>query len=228
MTDEAPEILLVEDERKLAEVIADYIRREGFSVLILTRGEQVVDRVRLKPPKLIVLDLNLPGGLDGVAICEKLRTFSDVPATARVDQIDRLKGLNIGADDYVCKPYDPLELVARIKAVLRRASGPKNVGQFVQVGDLQLDLQQRTLKIKGQPLDLTRAEYDLIAALMEQPARIFSRRQLLVATSGTDHAAYERTIDSHVKNLRKKMAAVDPEHQWIASVYGAGYRLNKT
>lgn len=216
-----PTILIIEDESDLAAIIADYVSAAGYEASVLHDGNEALARVRRDPPDLVVLDLMLPG-LDGVAICRAIRTFSDLPIimlTARVAEIDRLLGLETGADDYVCKPFSPRELVARIKAILRR-SRIDTSAQLVQV-----DAARRRVRVGSHALSLTRSEFDLFAAMASRPGTIFSRAQLLDVVSCSSLDSTDRAIDTHIKNLRRKIAEVLPDTAVIHSVYGLGYRV---
>ena len=219
-------ILIVEDERKIAQIAADYLRRAGFAVDIAADGASALDRVRSRPPDLIVLDLGLPR-IDGVAVARTIRAGSDVPIimlTARVDEDDRLLGLEVGADDYITKPFSPRELVARVQAVLRRSRSGPAAGEIVRVGDLTLDLPRLKVTRDGQSIELTATEFQLLATLARQPGRVFSRAQLLDAVRGTEVESFERAIDTHIKNIRRKIEP-DPRHpRYIETVYGIGYR----
>jgi two-component system response regulator BaeR len=215
-------VLIVEDEADLAAILADYVAAAGFRAEVLRDGSEALAHVRRAMPDLVVLDLALPG-LDGIALCREIRGFSDVPivmATARVEEIDRLLGLEIGADDYLCKPFSPRELVARIKAILRRQRRPDAGACAIAV-----DEATRTVRAQGQPLPLTPTEYALFVALARRPGTIFPRAQLLDLVRGDRLEVTDRAIDSHVKNLRRKIAAVLPDADVVQSVYGVGYRV---
>ncbi len=221
------EILIAEDEIKIAEVLQDYLVQAGYRVSCLHRGDLVIPFLRQKQPSLILLDLMLPG-LDGMEICREVRKFSEVPIimiTARVEEIDRLLGLELGADDYICKPFSPREVVARVKAVLRRTQAPP-AGKKLVVGELCLIPEAYQVMIGGQEVKLTPCEFNLLNALMSHPNRIFSRHELINAVQGYDFEGYERTIDSHIKNLRKKIAGYLPGTDVISTIYGVGYKLN--
>lgn len=216
-----PTILIIEDESDLAAIIADYVSAAGYEASVLHDGNEALARVRREPPDLVVLDLMLPG-LDGVAICRAIRTFSDLPIimlTARVAEIDRLLGLETGADDYVCKPFSPRELVARIKAILRR----RRIDTSAQM--VQVDAARRRVRVGSHALSLTRSEFDLFAAMASRPGTIFSRAQLLDIVSCSSLDSADRAIDTHIKNLRRKIAEVLPDTAVIHSVYGLGYRV---
>lgn len=220
-------ILVVEDEIKIAEILQDYLVQAGYRVSCLHRGDLVVPYVRQKQPDLVLLDLMLPG-LDGMEVCREVRKFSDVPIimiTARMEEIDRLLGLELGADDYICKPFSPREVVARVKAVLRRIQAPLT-GKRLTVGDLSLIPEAHQVLIGGQELKLTPCEYNLLKTLLSHPNRIFSRHELINIIQGYDIEGYERTIDSHIKNLRKKIAAYLPGNELISTIYGVGYKMN--
>lgn len=223
---EGKQILVVEDERKLAEVLVEYLEQSGFRTHWLADGLAVVDWVRDNAPDLILLDLMLPGR-DGMDICREVRKFSTVPVimvTARVEEIDRLLGLEIGADDYICKPYSPREVVARVRAIFRRIDylragpGPAEEGFTV-------DHERLVIGFQGQVLELTLVEFRLLAALLEQPGRVFSRDQLLGRLYADHRVVGDRTVDSHIKNIRKKIAQVLPGREVVASIYGVGYKV---
>ncbi|MDT7838046.1 response regulator [Aquabacterium sp. OR-4] len=225
-----PRILVVEDEPRLAQLVADYLRAAQMQAEVLHDGLAVLPAVRARPPDLIVLDLMLPG-MDGLGICRALRSFSDVPVlmlTARVEEVDRLIGLEAGADDYVCKPFSPREVVARVKAILRRPRLPvaADGGASAPAPDgLVLDAERHAAQLNGQALPLTPLEFRLLATLAAQPGRVFSRDQLLDRLHDDQRALSDRAIDSHVKNLRRKLQAVDAGLEPIRSIYGVGYRF---
>ncbi len=220
----APRILIVEDEVTLAEVVRDYLIAEGMDVDLLAEGTGAVEMALAQQHDLVILDLMLPG-VDGLTICRELRKTSDVPiimTTAKVEEIDRLLGLELGADDYMCKPYSPRELVARVRAVLRRRPSGGAMGQAVSVARLVIDADKWQATIDGVELGLTRREFALLQSLVARPGRVFSREQLLSLAFPDDTEVFDRTVDSHIRNMRRKIAAVsswDP----IRSVYGVGY-----
>jgi two-component system response regulator BaeR len=223
--DTAPYVLVVEDEPRLSQLLADYLRAAGMEAAVLDNGSAVVPAVRQRGPDLIVLDLMLPG-TDGLTVCRELRTFSDVPVlmlTARVEEVDRLIGLEAGADDYVCKPFSPREVVARVKAILRRQR--RDAAQ-APVEDLSLDPASYQARYKGQLLDLTPVEFRLLAAFAAAPGRVFSRDQLLDKLHEDQRAISDRAVDSHVKNLRRKLQQVQAGEEVIRSIYGVGYRYD--
>ncbi|WP_306396661.1 response regulator [Telluria beijingensis] len=215
------DIMIVEDEPELASIIADYARAADYQPTVFGDGAEALAAIRRAPPSLVVLDLMLPG-LDGLALCREVRAFSSLPiimVTARVEEVDRLLGLDTGADDYLCKPFSPRELMARIKAILRRAGN-------VAAPAFTLDAAARRIALHGQPLDLTPSEYAILAALARHPGQVLSRAQLLDAASADNLEANDRAIDSHVKNLRRKIEAVAPGLEAIRSIYGLGYRCD--
>ena len=220
-------ILVVDDEARIVKLVRDYLERAGFAVLSARDGETAVLLARREQPDLIILDLMLPG-VDGLDVCRRLRQESAVPIimlTARVEEADRIVGLELGADDYVTKPFSPRELVARVRAALRRASGQIGPASIIRTGDLQLDTISMTATIGGQPVDLTPTEFQLLVTLARQPGRIFSREQLLEAIHGVAFDGYDRSVDSHIKNLRRKIEPDPRQPRHIETVYGVGYRL---
>lgn len=213
-------IMIVEDEPELASIVADYARAAGYAAVVFDDGVAALAAIRRAPPALLVLDLMLPG-LDGLSLCRAVRADSDLPiimVTARVEEVDRLLGLDTGADDYLCKPFSPRELMARIKAILRRAGPPVAAPAFT------LDAAARRIALHGQALDLTPSEYAILAALARRPGQVLSRAQLQDAASADNVDATDRAIDSHIKNLRRKIEAVAPGLEPIRSIYGLGYR----
>ena len=212
-------LLIVEDEPKLAALIADYLNAAGYETHRIADGREVVRWVRSHAPDLILLDLMLPGR-DGLEICRELRGFSDVPiimVTAKVEEIDRLIGLDLGADDYVCKPFSARELVARVKAILRRGRAP--------LSGLSLDEATHRAELDGRELDLTPVEFRLLGTLASAPGRVFSRNKLLERLYADHRVVTDRTVDAHVKNLRRKLEEVRPGQELVRSIYGVGYKL---
>ncbi|MDR5762745.1 response regulator [Caballeronia sp. LZ035] len=217
------DVLIVEDEPKLASVMVDFIRAAGYAPRWVANGAQVAAAVAGHMPHLIILDLMLPGR-DGRDICRDLRSFSDVPiimVTAQAEEVDRLLGLELGADDYVCKPFSPLELVARVKAILRRA----RIHAHPETSPLQLDEARLQATYRGAALDLTPIEFRLLATLASRPAQVFSRNKLMDRLYTDGRIVEDRTIDSHVRKLRRKLEAIAPEEDVVQSVYGAGFKL---
>jgi two-component system response regulator BaeR len=220
-------ILIVEDEKKIAELLRDYLAVAGFKVSCHGRGGQVVEFVKKSPPALILLDIMLPD-MDGKDICRDIRKFSNIPIimiTARVEEVDRLIGLELGADDYICKPFSPREVVARVKAVLRRVGGPSKASNTLVVGDLVIDEAAHRASVGDEILDLTPSEFSLLRVLMTHPDRVFTRSELLDKVQGYQFEGYDRTIDTHIKNLRKKLSGKLPNREIIRTVYGVGYKL---
>ena len=220
-------ILIVEDDAKIADMLANYLQMHGFATELCGDGHNAVARVRQQAPALVVLDLMLPG-LDGLAVCTAVRRVSTVPimmVTARVDEIDRLLGLDTGADDYVCKPFSPREVVARIKALLRRSEGAlaKSVPAAFAV-----DEARQQIKWRGQPLPLTPVEFRLMRQLMSRPGQVFARARLLDTLHEDQRDVSDRAIDSHIKNLRRKLEQAGTGEAGISSVYGVGYRFDET
>lgn len=216
-------IVLAEDEPKIAQILIDYLAASNFETNWLQDGIPVVDTVRELKPDLVLLDIMLPGK-DGMQICRELRDFTNVPivmVTARIEEVDRLLGLELGADDYICKPFSPREVVARVKAVLRRfqPNAPRPESLF------QIDEDSRMVSVNGQQLTLTPNEFNLLKTFLANPGRVFSRDQLLDRIYDSFKEVTDRTIDSHVKNLRKKIAQAAPDQDIIVSVYGVGYKL---
>jgi DNA-binding response OmpR family regulator len=220
-------VLVVDDERPIAEIARDYLQHAGYTVIVAGDGAAALELARTRQPDLVVLDLALPR-VHGLDVARTLRRESQVPIimlTARVEESDRLLGLEIGADDYITKPFSPRELVARVKAVLRRADGGSG-GDIVHVGDLTLDVPRMTVTRRGAatPIDLTPTEFQLLATLARQPGRIFTRAQLLDAVRGVEVESFERAIDAHVKNIRRKIEPDSRNPRYILTVYGIGYK----
>lgn len=215
-------ILIVEDEAKLAQLLAEYLHAAGYDTRWIDNGDEVVEAVRAQPPALVLLDVMLPGR-SGLDVCRDLRAFTQVPiviVTARVDEIDRLLGLDLGADDYVCKPFSPREVVARVKAILRRARGSES-GSRLAIDDAAF-----RATLDGQRVDLTPVEFRLLRALARDPGRVLGREALLDVLYADHRVVTDRTVDSHVKNLRRKLAEVCAGEELIRSVYGVGYTLD--
>jgi DNA-binding response OmpR family regulator len=220
-------ILIVEDEQRIVQLARDYLERSGYAVEAAADGATAVPAVRSARPDLIVLDLGLPGR-DGLDVLRLLRRESNTPViilTARGEETDKLVGLELGADDYMVKPFSPKELVARVRAVLRRAEGTAEPAEVIRAGDLTLDVPRLRLTIGDRPVDLTPTEFHLLAVLASQPGRIFTRAQLLDAVHGVAFESYERAIDTHIKNLRHKIEPDPRRPRTILTVYGVGYRL---
>ncbi len=222
-------ILVVEDEKELNKVLQAYLVRAGYRALGAFSGDEGLRLYELEKPDLVLLDLNLPGR-DGLELAREMRKTRDVPiimATARVDEIDRLIGLELGADDYVAKPYSPREVVARVKAVLRRGARRPEPATVLTLGKLSLDNTAHSAELVGKPLELTPTELGILQLLVSQPGRVFTRLQLLEAAQGTSYEGYERSVDVHVKNLRRKLKEADPGRTYIETVFGVGYRASR-
>jgi len=218
-------VLVVEDEPQIAEIAKDYLEHAGFAVVTADNGPAALAVARERRPDLIVLDLGLPR-LDGLEVARRLRHDAETPIimlTARVDESDRLIGLEIGADDYITKPFSPRELVARVRAVLRRTAPP--AAEVIQRGTVSIDLPRMQASRDGRRLDLTSTEFQLLAALARQPGRVFTRAQLLDAVRGSEIESFERAIDAHVKNLRRKLEPDPHNPRYVLTVYGAGYKF---
>ncbi|HMK07963.1 MAG TPA: response regulator transcription factor [Anaerolineales bacterium] len=224
-----PTILIVDDEPKIVTLARDYLERAGFTVASAADGTAAVAAFHAAAPDLIVLDLGLPGR-DGLDVTRLIRKESNVPViilTARGEESDKLVGLELGADDYIVKPFSPKELVARVRAVLRRAEGAAAPGDTLRVGDLLLDVPRMRLTVADRPIELTATEFQLLTALARQPGRIFTRAQLLDAVHGIAFESYERAIDTHVKNLRRKIEPDPRRPRYLQTVYGVGYKLSE-
>jgi DNA-binding response OmpR family regulator len=221
-------ILVVEDEAKIARLVADYLRHAGFEVTVAGDGEVALASARRAKPDLVVLDLGLPGR-DGLDVARTLRRTSGVPIvmlTARGDETDRIVGLELGADDYVVKPFSPKELVARVRAVLRRTETAREGGpEVLRAADVELDLPRMRATAAGRPVELTPTEFQLLAVLVREPGRVFTRSQLLDAVHGVAFESYERAIDAHVKNIRKKLEPTPGRPRYLLTVHGVGYRF---
>jgi DNA-binding response OmpR family regulator len=221
-------ILVVEDETKIARLVRDYLEHAGFEAVVVGDGETALASVRRSKPDLVVLDLGLPGR-DGLDVARVLRRTSSVPIvmlTARGDETDRVVGLELGADDYVVKPFSPKELVARVRAVLRRTQTAQTGGpEVLRVADVEVDVPRMRVSVGGRPVELTPTEFQLLWALMREPGRVFTRGQLLDAVHGVAFESYERAIDAHVKNLRKKIEPTPGRPRYLLTVHGVGYRF---
>lgn len=223
-------VLIVEDEVKIARLVRDYLHQAGFEVLVTSDGPGALHLARAERPDMVVLDLGLPG-MDGYDVTRELRRESSVPIimlTARSEESDRIVGLELGADDYVVKPFSPKELVARIRAVLRRADNTLGGGEVVRAGALTIDIPKRRVTVNGSDggeVALTASEFDILLTLARQPGRIYTRAQLLDAVRGVSFESYERAVDAHIKNIRRKIEP-DPKHPaYVLTVYGVGYKF---
>lgn len=221
-------ILIIDDEPKIVEICRDYLKSAGFEVEAAHTGPDGLAAARRLKPDLIVLDLMLPG-LDGLDVCRELRRESAVPIimlTARVEEVDKLIGLELGADDYMTKPFSPRELVARVRTVLRRTGGAVEA-DVIHAGDLRLDRNRYVAILPDREVALTGTEFEILDLLMSQPGRIFSRAQLLMATRGVSFETYERSVDSHIRNLRRKLEDQQGGESYIVTVHGVGYRIRE-
>ena len=219
-------ILIIEDEKNLNKILQDYLRHDGFEVVSAFTGKDALFLWQREALDLILLDLNLPD-MDGLDLLREIRKTDQVPVimvTARADEVDRLVGLELGADDYVSKPFSPREVVARVKVVLRRVNPPIVQPTQLRLGCLLMDLRSHTATITGRMLELTPAEFQLLAALIAEPERAFTRLELLEATQGRSFEGYERTIDIHIKNIRHKLKQLDSDTPYIQTVFGVGYK----
>ena len=215
----------MDDERKIADIARDYLQHAGYSVLTASAGDEALALARSRQPDLVVLDLRLPR-MDGIEVARTLRRESSVPIimlTARAEESDRLLGLDVGADDYMTKPFSPRELVARVRAVLRRAAAAPT-GDILHMGDVTLDTSRMSVTRAGSAIDVTPTEFKLLAKLAQHPGRVFTRTQLLDAVRGDDAEPFDRSIDAHVKNIRRKLEADPRRPHYVLTVYGVGYK----
>lgn len=220
-------ILVVDDEPKIVRLARDYLEQGGFRVLPADDGPAALAAARHEKPDLIVLDLNLPG-LDGLDVCRALRRESNVPIimlTARAEEMDRLIGLELGADDYIVKPFSPRELVARVRAVLRRTQGEVQTPGLIRAGDLAIDLQGHRVTLRGEAVHLTRIEFNLLTTLAQHPGQTLSRAQLIQRLHGAAEGSFDRSIDAHIKNLRRKLEDDSADPRYVLTVYGVGYQF---
>ena len=221
-------VLVVEDEIKIARLVRDYLHQAGFEVLEAADGAAALSLVRAERPDMVVLDLGLPG-MDGLDVTRALRAVSSVPIimlTARSEETDRIVGLELGADDYVTKPFSPKELVARIRAVLRRADATVGGGEMIRAGSVEVDIPKRRVTVEGREVDLTATEFELLVVLARQPGRIYTRAPLLDAVHGVSFESYERSVDAHIKNLRRKLETDPKRPELVVTVYGVGYKFS--
>jgi DNA-binding response OmpR family regulator len=220
-------ILVVEDEMQIARNLRDYLEVAGYGVTVVGNGEAAIASARGQRPDLVVLDLGLPG-VDGLDVAREIRRNANTPIvmlTARGDEADRIVGLELGADDYLVKPFSPKELVARVRAVLRRTTGATAGAEVLRAADLEVDLPRMRARVNGRGVDLTPTEFQLLTTFVREPGRVFTRGQLLDALHGVTIDSYERAIDSHVKNLRKKIEPDVTRPRYVLTVHGVGYRF---
>lgn len=225
----APEIIVVEDEPKIAQILTDYLKNDGYRVTVLEDGTRAVEVIKAHNPAFVILDLMLPGK-DGLTICKEIRQFSQVPVmmlTAKIDEIDRLIGLELGADDYVCKPFMPREVVARVRTILRRVQGPAVTAtdKAINYRHVKLELDRHRCISNGEIIELTPVEFRVLQTLMSHPGRVFSRDSLMDSCYPDRRIVSYRTIDTHVKNLRKKLSQAGASDELIHSIYGIGYKI---
>ncbi len=220
-------ILVVDDEKKFVDVLRGYLEQAGFGVVTAYDGKQALAAFRREKPNLVLLDLNLPE-VDGLDVARTLRQSSNAPiimVTARVEETHRLIGLELGADDYITKPFSPREVVARVRAVLRRAAGEMAPVEILRAGEIEMDVSKHTVTLDGKPVELTPTEFDLLGALIKNPGRAYTRMQLLDLVQGEAFEGYERTVDAHIKNLRQKLGDDPKEPRYILTVFGVGYKF---
>jgi two-component system, OmpR family, alkaline phosphatase synthesis response regulator PhoP len=221
------QILIVEDDAQIARIIRDYLEAAGFGARMVSDGTAALAIVRADRPDAVVLDLGLPGR-DGLDVLREIRRDDDVPVlivTARGEETDRVVGLELGADDYVVKPFSPKELVARVRAILRRVESRGEQAEMIRALDVEIDVPRMKVEVAGAPVDLTASEFALLAALAREPGRVFTRLQLLDILRGVAFESYERAIDAHIKNLRRKIEPAEGPPRYIQTVYGVGYRF---
>jgi len=227
MTDLTPKILVVDDEPQILKVVQAYLEKEGFLVVSAMDGKIALDVFARENPTFVILDLNLPG-MDGLEVCREIRRNSTVPImmlTARVEEVDKLIGLELGADDYVVKPFSPREVVARVKTILKRVNTGTIKGEIIQAGNLTIDLGQHTVNLNGRMIELTPTEFQILVTLASNPKRVFSRLQIMEHAQGDAFEGYERTIDAHIKNLRLKLEPDPKIPVYIQTVFGLGYKF---
>ena len=220
-------MLVVDDNDKIVEVLTADLEQEGFVVRTASDGPSAVAEVERAVPDIALLDVMLPG-IDGIELTKRFQKEHDLPVilvTARSDEVDRLIGLEVGADDYVSKPFSPREVVARVKAVLRRAEGSRSAGEALRIGALIIDPGRRSASVDGVDADLTRTEFDILAAMAAHPGRVYTRLQLLEIATGDTFEGYERTIDAHVKNIRRKLGEDPRRPRYVHTVFGVGYKV---
>ncbi|MEN6481695.1 MAG: response regulator transcription factor [Anaerolineaceae bacterium] len=221
--------MIIEDEIEISKILASYLEKAGYQVISAARGDQGLSLWEHSKPDLILLDINMPG-MDGLEVAREIRKKSDIPIimiTARVEESDKLIGLELGADDYVTKPFSPREVVARVKTVLRRSNPKPQTNQILREMDLEIDLEAHAVRQNQKLLDLTPTEFTILVTLVNQPGRVFSRLQLLEASQGDAYEGYERTIDAHIKNLRSKLECDSHSKKYVETVFGVGYRFRK-
>ncbi len=227
MVEMSKKILVVDDETQIVKVLKAYLEQSGFQVTAAADGKAALAVIQREKPDFIILDLNLPG-MDGLDVCRTVRRQSNIPIlmlTARVEEADKLIGLELGADDYVVKPFSPREVVARVRTIFRRIAGEAVQTEIIRVGDLQIDLDQHTVLLAERLVELTPTEFDILVVLARQPKRVFTRLQIMEQAQGSAFEGYERTIDAHIKNIRLKLEPNPKAPMYIHTVFGVGYKL---
>jgi two-component system alkaline phosphatase synthesis response regulator PhoP len=227
MTEMAKKIFVIDDEPQIVKVLKAYLEKAGYQVITASDGKAALSIFQREKPDFLILDLNLPG-MDGLELCKAIRRDSNVPIlmlTARVEETDRLIGLELGADDYVLKPFSPREVVARVKTIFRRSIAEPIKSEIIHVGDLLIDLEQHTVNLAGKPVELTPTEFEILVTLAKQPRRVFSRLQIMEQAQGDTFEGYDRTIDAHIKNIRLKLEPNPKKPIYIQTVFGFGYKL---
>jgi two-component system, OmpR family, alkaline phosphatase synthesis response regulator PhoP len=227
MVEMSKKILVVDDEPQIVKVLKAYLEQSGFQVVVAADGTAAFAAFQREKPDFMILDLNLPG-MDGLDVCRIVRRQSNIPIlmlTARVEEADKLIGLELGADDYVVKPFSPREVVARVRTIFRRAEGDLVQSEVVHIGDILIDLEQHTVKVADRSVELTPTEFDILIVLARQPKRVFTRLQIMEQAQGNAFEGYERTIDAHIKNIRFKLEPNSKKPTYIHTVFGVGYKL---
>ncbi len=227
MIETTKKILVIDDEEKIVTVLKAYLEQSGYSVVTAADGKGALAVFQREKPDFMILDLTLPG-LDGLEVCRTVRHQSDIPIlmlTARDEEADKLIGLELGADDYVVKPFSPREVVARVRTIFRRASGEAAQNEIIRVGNLEIDMDQHTVLVADRQVELTPTEFDILVVLARQPKRVFTRLQIMEQAQGNAFEGYERTIDAHIKNIRLKLEPNSKDPTFIHTVFGVGYKL---
>ncbi len=227
MSDNSRKILVVDDEPQIVRVLKGYLENAGYGVFSAMDGKTALDIFSREKPDFVILDLNLPG-IDGLDICRTIRDTSNVPIlmlTARTEEADRIVGLELGADDYIVKPFSPREIVVRVKTILRRTSGDPTMAKTIQVGGLYINVDTHTVQLEDKPIDLTPTEFEILVTLAQHPKRVYSRTQLLDAALGESFEGYDRTVDTHIKNIRNKLEPDPKNPRFIHTVFGLGYKF---
>lgn len=227
MVETAKKILLVDDEPQIVKVLKGYLENAGYRVVSALDGNSALDLFSREKPDFVILDLNLPG-IDGLEICRTIRDTSNIPIlmlTARSEEADRIVGLELGADDYIVKPFSPREIVVRVKTILRRAGGDVSQTRTLHTGDLYIDIDTHSVEMAGKTIDLTPTEFDILVTMARQPKRVFSRMQLLETIQGISYEGFDRTVDTHIKNLRNKLEPDPRKPVYIHTVFGVGYKF---